>query len=89
MKVTVMTGATSGIGAEALKHLVQQSITLVIVGARGSGRIAPKGTEVIPLDLSSLKSVRSFSDEVNQRLGDTPIDMLILNAGATFGGNKQ
>jgi NAD(P)-dependent dehydrogenase (short-subunit alcohol dehydrogenase family) len=89
MKVIVMTGATSGIGAEAMRHLTQQPDTLSIIGVRGSGRIVPEGVEVFPLDLSSLKSVRSFSDDVKRRLGDTPIDMLILNGGATFGGNKQ
>jgi NAD(P)-dependent dehydrogenase (short-subunit alcohol dehydrogenase family) len=89
MKVVAMTGATSGIGAEATKHLTKQPDTLIIVGARGSGRIAPKGTEVIPLDLSSLQSVRSFADDVKRRIGDTPIDILILNGGATFGGNKK
>jgi NAD(P)-dependent dehydrogenase (short-subunit alcohol dehydrogenase family) len=89
MRVIVMTGGTSGIGAEAMKHLIQQPDTLIILGARGSGRIVPEGTEVIPLDLSSLKSVRSFADDVKRRLRDTPIDILILNAGATFGGNKQ
>ncbi len=89
MKVIVMTGATSGIGAEAIKYLRKEPSTLIIVGVRGTGREAPAGTELIRLDLSSLKSVRLFADEVKRRLGGTPIDILILNAGATFGGNKK
>lgn len=89
MKVIVITGATSGIGAEAMKHLTQETDTLIIVGARGSGRIVPKRTEVLPLNLSSLESVRSFAEQVKQRIGNTPIDILILNAGATVNNNKQ
>lgn len=78
--IIVMTGATSGIGAEALKHFVKLPDTKVYVGARGSGRIVPEGTDVLPLDLSSLRSVRSFADNIKQRLGETKIDVLILNA---------
>lgn len=89
MKVIVMTGATSGIGAEALKHFAEQPDTIIIAGVRGSGRIVPKGTEVFPLDLSSLENVRSFTDDVKQRLRDIRIDLLVLNAGAQFGDNKQ
>ena len=37
--VIVMTGATSGIGAEALKRLIAQPATEIIVGARGLGRV--------------------------------------------------
>jgi len=89
MKVIIMTGATSGIGAEAVKHFAEQPDTLTVTGTRGSGRLVPQGTEVFPLDLSSLKSVRSFADAVKQRLGNTPIDILVLNAGARFKNNLQ
>lgn len=78
--IIVMTGATSGIGAEALKHLVKLPGAKVYVGARGSGRIVPEGTNVLPLDLSSLRSVHSFADNIKQRMGETKIDVLILNA---------
>jgi len=84
-----MTGATSGIGAEALKLLAENSEKLIITGARGTGRKVPQGTEVLPLDLSSLKSVRSFADNLKQRLGNTEIDVLILNAAIGATDNKQ
>jgi len=79
-KVVVMTGATSGIGANAFKRIAAQPNMRLIVGARGVQR-RPEGTEVIPLDLASLASVRIFADEVKQLLGKTHIDMLVLNAG--------
>ncbi|WP_257668153.1 SDR family NAD(P)-dependent oxidoreductase [Parapedobacter tibetensis] len=87
--IIVMTGATSGIGAEALKHFAKLPDTKVYVGVRGSGRIVPKGTEVLPLDLSSLKSVHSFADNIKQRLGNTKIDILVLNAGVQATDNKK
>jgi NAD(P)-dependent dehydrogenase (short-subunit alcohol dehydrogenase family) len=84
MRNIVMTGATAGLGAVALKQLVAQRDTKVTVGARGSGRSLPDGVSVIPLDLASLASVRTFADEVKQRLGAAPIDVLVLNAGAQY-----
>ena len=84
-----MTGATSRIGAEAIKHLAEESNRLIIVGARGSNRIAPQRTEALPLDLSSMESVRTFAEKVKQRLGKTPINLLILNAGTQFSDNAQ
>jgi NAD(P)-dependent dehydrogenase (short-subunit alcohol dehydrogenase family) len=85
----VMTGATSGIGAEALKHFAKLPDTKVFVGARGSGRIVPEGTAVLPLELSSLQSVRSFAYNIKQRLGNTKIDALILNAAIRATDNTQ
>jgi NAD(P)-dependent dehydrogenase (short-subunit alcohol dehydrogenase family) len=55
MHIIVITGATSGIGAEAAKILSRQADTLIIAGARS--RNVPEGMDVYPLDLSSLKSV--------------------------------
>jgi len=80
--IIVMTGATSGLGAAALKRLTAQPNTEIIVGARGSRDIA--GATVLPLDLSSLESVRTFAEAVKERLGDAQINALILNAGAQF-----
>jgi NAD(P)-dependent dehydrogenase (short-subunit alcohol dehydrogenase family) len=77
-----MTGATSGIGAEALKRLVARPNTEVVVGARGS-REVPEAT-VLPLDLASLESVRSFADAVNASIANAGINVLVLNAGAQF-----
>jgi NAD(P)-dependent dehydrogenase (short-subunit alcohol dehydrogenase family) len=81
--IIVMTGATSGIGAQAVKQLAAAPDTLVLTGVRGDGRSVP-GAEGFPLDLASLASVRAFADAVKQRLGDAKIDMLVLNAGAQF-----
>jgi NAD(P)-dependent dehydrogenase (short-subunit alcohol dehydrogenase family) len=81
--IVVMTGATSGIGAVALKLLEAMLDTLVITGVRGTGRTVP-GAEVLPLDLASLASVRAFADAVKQRLNEAKITILVLNAGAQF-----
>ncbi|WP_230396412.1 SDR family NAD(P)-dependent oxidoreductase [Streptomyces blattellae] len=80
-RVVVMTGATAGLGAHALQRIAAQPGTRVIVGARGSGPSVPRGVEVVPLDLSSLASVRAFADEVTRQVGDARIDILVLNAG--------
>jgi NAD(P)-dependent dehydrogenase (short-subunit alcohol dehydrogenase family) len=85
-KIVVMTGATSGIGAHALEHLIAQPDMHVIIGARGAGS---KGVEVLPLDLASLASVRAFAEAVKQRLGGALIDMLVLNAGAQYRKGAQ
>jgi NAD(P)-dependent dehydrogenase (short-subunit alcohol dehydrogenase family) len=84
MSTVVMTGATSGIGSVAISHIAARPGTRVLIGARGSQRRAPTGVEVLPLDLASLTSVRTFAEAVKRRLGDHPIDMLVLNAGAQW-----
>lgn len=80
-RVVVMTGATSGFGTYTLQQIAGQPNTRVIIGARGTGRTAPPGVEIIPLDLASLTSVRDFADTVKRQLGDARVDILLLNAG--------
>lgn len=79
-RVVVMTGATSGIGAVAVKEIARRTGFRVIVGARGTGRPVPAGVETLPLDLASLDSVREFAAAVTSRLDGTSIDALVLNA---------
>jgi NAD(P)-dependent dehydrogenase (short-subunit alcohol dehydrogenase family) len=74
----VMTGGTRGIGAEALRHLVALPDASILIGGRGP---APAGTTGLPLDLSSLASVRGFAETVIAALDGAGIDALILNAG--------
>lgn len=77
MPVVVMTGGTSGFGAIAAERLASSGDVRLVLGAR---RPASAG-ESIPLDLSALDSVRAFATAVRERLGDAPIDALVLNAG--------
>lgn len=80
-QVIVMTGATSGIGAAALRQLAADPNKHIIIGARGNRRAVPPGVHVLPLDLTSLTSVRDFAEAVLTRLDGGGIDALVLNAG--------
>jgi NAD(P)-dependent dehydrogenase (short-subunit alcohol dehydrogenase family) len=71
----VMTGGTSGFGAIAAERLSGNA--RLVLGARRP----TSGGESIPLDLTELGSVRVFAASVRERLGDTPVDALVLNAG--------
>ncbi|WP_157103912.1 SDR family NAD(P)-dependent oxidoreductase [Nocardia harenae] len=70
-----MTGGTSGIGAVAVSLLRGEH--RVVLGARRPA----SGVESLPLDLASLKSVRTFAAGIRHRLGSEAIDALVLNAG--------
>ncbi|MFD0000489.1 SDR family NAD(P)-dependent oxidoreductase [Nocardia sp. NPDC127526] len=75
MTTIVMTGGTSGFGALAVQHLTRPAGTRLLLGARSPG------PETFPLDLTRLDSVRAFAAEVRSQLGDSRIDVLLLNAG--------
>jgi NAD(P)-dependent dehydrogenase (short-subunit alcohol dehydrogenase family) len=79
-RIIVMTGGTSGVGANAVKRIAAQPNMRLIIGVRGV-RGGPEGAEVVPLDLASLASVRAFAAEVKRRVGRAHIHMLVLNAG--------
>jgi NAD(P)-dependent dehydrogenase (short-subunit alcohol dehydrogenase family) len=82
MTTIVMTGGTSGLGQLAASHMLATPGTRLLLGARRPG---PPAAETLPLDLAHLDSVRSFAAVVGERLGATPIDALVLNAGRSGG----
>ncbi|KAI3727773.1 hypothetical protein L6452_16393 [Arctium lappa] len=85
----IITGATSGIGAETARVLAKRGARLVIparnlkAAEETKARIASEfpATQIIvmPLDLSSLKSVRSFVSDFEDL--NLPLNLLINNAG--------
>ncbi|KAJ4125387.1 hypothetical protein NW768_009004 [Fusarium equiseti] len=92
-KTVVATGASSGIGLEAIKQLLSQSQSYkVILGARNTQRAQKSYDEInydhsyssvtiLPLELNDLKGVKSFAEQTLQKLGREKIDYLLLNAG--------
>jgi NAD(P)-dependent dehydrogenase (short-subunit alcohol dehydrogenase family) len=85
MKTIVMTGGTAGIGLAAAQQMRESANIRLLVGARAPSD-AP---EILPLDLTELASVRRFAAAVEERLGDTRIDGLVLNAGILLRDNRQ
>jgi NAD(P)-dependent dehydrogenase (short-subunit alcohol dehydrogenase family) len=80
----VMTGATSGIGLEAMRALLARGVQKPIIGVRNPASIPldlVRRVEARPLDLNSLASVRAFA----AGLEATHIDALVLNAGGQVG----
>lgn len=76
MATIVMTGGSAGFGAVAVDLLSRESDVHLLIGARTAS------PDFIPVDLACLDSVRAFAEAVQERLGDTGIDVLALNAGS-------
>ena len=91
-KVIIVTGSNSGIGKATSKRLAEMGeIVVMTVRDRSKGELAHKeiiedtGNEMTALmicDVSSIKSVRRFSDNFKDSFGK--LDVLINNAGAIF-----
>ncbi|XP_010252832.1 PREDICTED: short-chain dehydrogenase TIC 32, chloroplastic-like [Nelumbo nucifera] len=85
----IITGATSGIGAETARVLAKRGVRLVLparslkAAEEAKARILAEFPEsrifVMALDLSSLSSVRTFVSEFESL--DLPLNLLINNAG--------
>ncbi|KAI0149452.1 hypothetical protein BJ166DRAFT_596397 [Pestalotiopsis sp. NC0098] len=99
-KTIVATGASSGLGFEAIKLLLSQSQPYrFILGARDV-----KGTQsaydalkidrekhsisLLPLDLSDLRNVKSFAQQTLEQLGQDKLDFLFLNAALIKAANE-
>lgn len=79
-RLIVMTGGTTGFGLYAAHHLADQPDTRLLIGAAQGVSVVPPGAELLDLDLTSLDSVRHFAATVRRKIGDAPIDILVLNA---------
>lgn len=90
-KTVIITGASSGLGKEAAKHIVRLGASKVILGCRNiskgnkakleiesSVRCKPDVIEVWEVDIESASSVKKFVDRANAL---ARLDVLINNAG--------
>ena len=86
-RVALVTGATSGLGAEFARQLARLGFDLILVGRRvdrleeraAELRALGRSAEVLPADLGDRDAV----DRVAARLADPerPVDVLVNNAG--------
>lgn len=86
-QTVVVTGATSGLGFEAVKHLLRLGASRVILAVRNVSKgeqavkdlsSAKSNVEVWQLDLGSFSSVKKFGERVNTL---DRLDAVIQNAG--------
>ncbi|CAI4212370.1 unnamed protein product [Parascedosporium putredinis] len=101
-KTVVATGVSSGLGFEAIKHLVTQTKQpyKVLLGARNAEAAksaydavdfdkTKHSISVLPLELSDLKSVKTFAAQALEALGGESLDYLLLNAALGPGGESS
>ena len=86
LRVAVITGASSGIGAATGRALAGAGFK-VVAGARRADRLRAlaeeSAWEAFPLDVTDRESVATFAAEVARRHGR--IDVLVNNAGGALG----
>ena len=98
VKIVLITGATSGIGKEALKELVKKGGYKIIIHGRKSETIKSTVDEIkkeypnadldtLKADLVSLAEVKKMADEFKSKYYH--LDVLINNAGNQYGGSWE
>jgi retinol dehydrogenase-12 len=86
-RVAVVTGSNSGIGKETARALARMGATVVMAcrnperaeKARSELAVGGAKVEVMPLDLASLASIRSFAEQLGRV--HPRVDILVNNAG--------
>ena len=91
-QVCLVTGATSGIGAETAKQLAQRGATVIVVGrsakksaatvARIRRQTRNPGVDSILADLSSQKDIRALAQQFKEKYAR--LDVLVNNAGGIW-----
>jgi NAD(P)-dependent dehydrogenase (short-subunit alcohol dehydrogenase family) len=80
----LITGASRGIGLEFTRRLLDRGDEVVAAvrdpeGSKGLKALARPSLRLVPLDVADAKSIEGLGS----RLGQTPIDVLINNAGVS------
>ena len=91
-KIAVVTGCTSGIGYETMRVLALRGAWVIgtsrsLQRAEEACRRVRGKTTPLALELSDFESVVRCAETI--RALNSPVDMLILNAGYRGGGNEQ
>lgn len=88
-KVSVITGAASGIGAASARAFAARGarVAVVDVNAEGAHAVAKEiGGVAIPCDIANEAAVGAMVREAERSLGG-PVDLLFNNAGVATGGD--
>jgi NAD(P)-dependent dehydrogenase (short-subunit alcohol dehydrogenase family) len=87
-KTAVITGATSGIGLETAKALLQNGFEVICIYRSQEKMVVAKQVckdgYFIKGDMSYKKSLQSIATQVETYLGDRGLDVLVNNAGTFF-----
>lgn len=80
-KVALVTGASSGMGKEIAKRLLQDGLTVIAVARRieNMSDLKSMGVDTISMDITDEAAVRKVVDQINQKYGS--VDVLVNNAG--------
>jgi NAD(P)-dependent dehydrogenase (short-subunit alcohol dehydrogenase family) len=86
MSTWLVTGANRGIGLEMVRQLTARGDTAIATARRpeAAGALTDLGARVLSVDVSDAGSVR----RMGEHLGDTPIDVLVNNAGVSGPGRN-